>query len=89
MAVEKKGDCPHRHLELLPQPPKRLQCQHCHLTITAEELAGGFCPECYDSRGEKRYDFDEIKTAQTTATRYRCEDCGAIIEIRKDQAAAR
>jgi hypothetical protein len=35
---------------LAPQDQKR-HCRHCHLTINMEELADGFCPECYEVCG--------------------------------------
>lgn len=72
------SDCPHTHLVLLPESRKRLRCRHCHLTLAAEELQGGYCPECFDTSGERRYDFEAVETAEDT--RYRCEGCGVIIE---------
>ena len=73
-------DCKHTVLTLMPQPESRLRCRHCHLTISPEELQGSYCPECYEAYGQKRSDFEEIE-ADTETTRYRCEDCGAIIEV--------
>ena len=72
--------CAHKSLVLLSVPKKRLRCRHCHLTIDAEELNGDYCPECYDVDGEKRYDFETIEDGQAGMVRYRCEDCGIIIE---------
>ena len=72
--------CKHRYLELLPERKKRLRCRHCHLTITADELSDGYCPECFESQGRKRYDFEELKPIKTGKVRYRCETCGVIIE---------
>lgn len=71
-----------RHLQLLLLPPEgnRLRCRHCHLTISAEELQGGYCPECHAASGRKNYDFEEIPPANPR-TRYRCEQCGVIIEV--------
>lgn len=74
------SSCDHRTLVLLPGQKKRLRCRHCHLLIKAEELGNNCCPECFDARGEKRYDFEEVNTAETDVLRYRCEDCGVIIE---------
>ena len=74
------SSCPHKTLELLPAKESRLQCRHCHLTITSAELGEGFCPECYESHGEKRYDFDEVAAQKSSKVRYRCEACGVIIE---------
>ncbi len=58
-----------------------LRCRHCHLTIKADELGGGYCPECYEINGKKQSDFEEVAAEETTRVRYRCEDCGLIIEI--------
>ena len=72
-------ECPHKNLELIAEPSVRLQCRHCHLRITPEELEG-YCPECYEVYGEKRYDFEEVASTGNPITRYRCEECGVIIE---------
>ncbi|MBN2298943.1 MAG: hypothetical protein JXM72_10135 [Deltaproteobacteria bacterium] len=73
--------CRHMNLVLLPDKKTKLRCRHCHLVITPEELQGGYCPECYETQGKKLYDFDEIKADENEKTRYRCEDCGVIIEV--------
>jgi hypothetical protein len=49
------------------------------LTISAEELGDGFCPECFEANGNKHYEFEPMAATQTGA-RYRCEECGAIIK---------
>lgn len=72
--------CHHTALELLPERKTTVRCRHCHLTLAGEELADGFCPECFANSGARRYDFDEVETAGSVRTRYRCEECGAIIE---------
>ena len=72
--------CSHSNLIQLPEAEKRLRCQHCHLTITANELKQGYCPECFEMNGDKRYDFEEIAPSKTVTTQYKCEDCGVIIE---------
>ena len=72
--------CNHIALELLPERKKTLRCRHCHLTITGEELGDGFCPECFETSGTKRYEFEEMETPESRIARYRCEDCGAIIK---------
>lgn len=74
------SSCTHSKLELLPEEKKRLRCLHCHLTIAADELGAGYCPECYELHGKKRYDFEKVEPEKKGITRYRCEDCGAIIE---------
>src|SRR6266540_6579036 len=68
----------HHHLLLLPQQPKRVRCQACHLTISVDELRHGYCPECFEVRGQKHYAFEDVPELNTT-TRYRCEDCGVMI----------
>ena len=40
--------CSHEVLTLMPPPGARLRCRHCHLTITAQELGSGCCPECLE-----------------------------------------
>jgi hypothetical protein len=72
--------CTHNTLVLLPEMKSRLQCRRCHLTITSAELGDSFCPECYEMHSEKRYDFDEMVAEEPGRARYRCEECGVIIE---------
>ncbi|MBI5740980.1 MAG: hypothetical protein HZA16_09680 [Nitrospirae bacterium] len=72
--------CRHNTLVLLSGEKKRLRCRRCYLLIKAEELGENCCPECLEERGEKRYDFEEVRAAETDALRYRCEECGVIIE---------
>ena len=73
------SDCKHTRLVLLKEKHNRLRCRHCHLTIAADELGSGYCPECFESTGQRRYDFDPVETPDSGAARYRCEDCGLII----------
>jgi len=47
--------------------------------IKASELGDGCCPECLDVRGIRLYDFDKVDE-ESGADRYRCEECGVIIE---------
>ena len=72
--------CSHSTLTLLPQQKNRMRCRHCHLTIKEEDLTQDFCPECYEMKGEKRYDFEEVPSTKVTETQYRCESCGTIIK---------
>ena len=72
--------CNHSTLELLPEPKKTLRCKHCHLTIAESELGDGYCPECFDAFGIKRSDFEEMANTKPAVVRYRCEECGAVIE---------
>jgi Fe-S-cluster-containing dehydrogenase component len=73
------ASCPHGTLELLPERKTTLRCRFCHLTLSGEELGEGFCPECFETSGSKRYEFEELVAAETNVARYRCEECGAII----------
>jgi hypothetical protein len=50
------------------------------LTIKADELGERYCPECFEMHGKKQYDFEEIPEKETEIARYRCEDCGVIIQ---------
>jgi len=72
--------CAHKSLVLLSASKKRLRCRHCHLTIDPEELGDNYCPECYEVDGERHYDFETIEDKQAGMVRYRCEDCGIIID---------
>jgi len=72
--------CSHINLVLLPAAKNKLRCRHCYLTIKADELGKSFCPECFEIHSEKRYDFEEIAETEKGVVRYRCEDCGVIIE---------
>lgn len=71
--------CNHSTLELLPERKKTVRCRHCHLTLSAAELGDGFCPECFETSGSKRYEFEEVITVASASVRYRCEECGAVI----------
>lgn len=72
-------NCPHTQIVLLPPAEDRRRCRHCHLTISAEELGDGCCPECLEADGQRRYDFDTVPAAADAPQRYRCEVCGAIL----------
>jgi len=72
--------CRHLNLVILPAAGEKMRCRHCHLTISADEMPGGYCPECFEVHGKKRFDFDKVADPDQTKTRYRCEACGAIIE---------
>ena len=71
-------ECAHQQLVLLVEPTTRLRCRHCHLTISAEELSGGACPECYERSGRRRKDFEEI-ALKAGPPQYRCEGCGILV----------
>lgn len=73
--------CRHLQLVLLRERKNRLRCRHCHLTINADELTSRYCPECYESSGKRRNDFEEVAAAADDIVRYRCEDCGVMIEV--------
>lgn len=74
------ADCLHHNLLLLSTPKTRLRCRHCHLTITKQELGGSHCPECYAVNHVKRFDFESVEEGAAAVVRYRCEDCGALID---------
>ena len=71
--------CRHHHLILIPDAGPRLRCRHCHLSIKSDELAGGYCPECFEKSGQRNEDFDEVAVKE--ATRYRCEGCGIVVMV--------
>jgi predicted RNA-binding Zn-ribbon protein involved in translation (DUF1610 family) len=71
--------CPHTNLILLKQSSVRLRCRICHLTLKSDELAQGYCPECFETTGKKRYEFDEILLSEEGTVNYRCEDCGVML----------
>lgn len=73
------ASCHHTALELLPARKRTVRCRHCHLTMDGAELGDGHCPECFESSGVRRYDFEDIDSGEGAAT-YRCEACGAIIK---------
>ena len=72
--------CKHSNLVLLPGKKNMVRCKHCHLTIRPDELGSSYCPECFEINGKKQYDFEEIAAEETGTARYRCEECGLIIE---------
>jgi rubrerythrin len=72
--------CSHKKLALLPEQKNRLRCRHCHLTIKADDIGDSYCPECFEIKGKKQYDFEELKEEKTGTTIYRCEGCGITVE---------
>ena len=70
--------CKHGTLLLVKSPPKK-RCQHCHLTLTADDLGDGYCPECYETHGRKLFDFEEIHESGKEYPQYVCEACGVLI----------
>lgn len=71
--------CRHAALELLAERKSTMRCRRCHLTLAAEELGDGHCPECFDRGGDKHFDFEEIVHGGSKGARYRCEECGIVI----------
>jgi len=71
--------CRHLNLVVIANSAERLRCRNCHLTIRADELGDGYCPECFEASGRKRYDFDVHISEESGMTRYRCEDCGVML----------
>jgi hypothetical protein len=76
------SSCKHRQLTLLVEHHDRVRCRHCHLTIRAADLTSRYCPECFEASRTKRYDFEEVLSVDSGLVRYRCEECGGIIEVR-------
>ncbi len=71
--------CQHKNLVLLVESKDRLRCRRCHLTIRGEELTVRYCPECYETTGAKRYDFEPVAEPAVRKIQYRCEDCSILI----------
>ena len=67
--------CLHKNIILIHENSVRLRCRHCHLTIKAEDLTDGYCPECFEAEGKKRNNFEEVQITDSGEVRYRCEDC--------------
>ena len=76
-----RNQCLHKNLFLLPVQTDRIRCRHCALTIKSSELNGRYCPECYETTGKKRYDFEEVAEETDGSVQYRCEDCGVLIQL--------
>lgn len=74
------SECDHKTLTLLAQRGDRLRCKRCYLVISAHELGSGCCPECYAVGGDRHYDFEPLAPIEEEITKYRCEQCGAVIE---------
>jgi predicted RNA-binding Zn-ribbon protein involved in translation (DUF1610 family) len=74
------ASCRHKKLALIQPSKGKVRCTNCHLVIAKEELVHGYCPECHEVRGVSHYEFEEVKEKQEAKVRYRCEDCGTIIE---------
>ncbi len=73
------ASCQHVNLELLPIRKRTMRCRRCHLTMDGAELGDGHCPECFETTGVRRYDFEQLDSGGDVVT-YRCEECGAIIK---------
>ncbi len=65
----------------MPQEMIKIRCENCHLTIKKDEIGDGFCPECYEKDGKKRYDFEELVPEKSSEIKYSCEDCGYVVKI--------
>jgi hypothetical protein len=50
--------------------------QKINLTLTAADLSGRYYLECFETTHTKRYDFDEVKLANSGRISYRCEHAG-------------
>jgi hypothetical protein len=73
--------CKHQNLVLVKENKNKVRCTHCHLTINKEELDTDFCPECWETDGVKRRDFIKVEEKKGGTGSYRCEDCGAEIDV--------
>ena len=71
--------CRHHNLVLIAPNNNKMRCRGCHLTIDEEELADGYCPECYEGYGVKRRDFETLEPEYDGKTRYSCEECGGLV----------
>lgn len=74
--------CKHTKLLVITATADRLRCRQCHLVIKAADVADGYCPECYETTGRKNNDFEEVATPAGQTVRYRCEECGALLNPR-------
>jgi len=73
-------DCRHQKLHLITAGKKRLRCRKCHLTISSDELDKPYCPECFEIHGKEYSDFEEVEAPEKGGVKYRCEECGIIID---------
>ena len=71
--------CKHQNLVLIVPQDKKLRCRCCHLTIDEKEVADKYCPECYETHGLKRFDFDRLEIEDDGRASYKCEKCGLMI----------
>jgi hypothetical protein len=55
-----------------------LRCRHCPRTITAADLAGRYGPAWLATMPTKRYDYDEVKRADSGCVSSRGEACGSL-----------
>ena len=72
------SSCKHRTLVLLESKPRK-RCRHCHLTLSADELGEGYCPECFETQGRRRFDFDDVQETENHRSKYVCDECGVRI----------
>lgn len=73
-------NCRHSMLNLIGDSRRRLRCRRCHLTIAEEELLNPWCPECHEAEGKEYRDFETVDTPGAGGVKYRCAECGIIIE---------
>lgn len=77
--VPPSSSCRHTTF-VLARPEVKRRCRACHLVLSAEELGDSYCPECYEARGERSYDFEDVPDESGGKARYFCESCGASVE---------
>jgi hypothetical protein len=75
------NSCRHQNLVLAKENKNKVRCTHCHLTINREELDNDFCPECWETDGVKRRNFEKVEEKKSGTGAYRCEDCGSEIDV--------
>ena len=73
-------ECIHQKLVLIKENKNKVRCTHCHLTINKEDLEKDFCPECWETEGIRRRDFEKVEQKNSETDIYRCEVCGAEIK---------
>lgn len=79
--MKTEEECKHTNIIAVAEKSvRRLRCLDCHLTIKAEELSSGYCPECFEAEGRKRENFEEVPIPDGEKVRYRCEDCKIWID---------
>lgn len=64
---------------VLARVETKKRCRTCHLVLSTDELGDSYCPECFEARGERCYDFEDVVDGAKEEARYFCESCGASV----------